>query len=65
MSESTILDRLSDERVFSIEKNEDGTFCIEEDCDNYFAVVLTPEELNRLGDEIKQLANNTQAHSSL
>lgn len=55
------LDRLGDGnegRVFSIVKNEDGTFEIWEGCDNYFHEKFTAEELRELGDEIIALSRS-------
>ncbi|MFA6984587.1 MAG: hypothetical protein WC213_00075 [Arenimonas sp.] len=39
-------------RVFSIELNDDGTFSIWENCDNYFSEDFTAEELRELAQEI-------------
>lgn len=58
------LDRLGefkdghDGRVFSIEKNEDGTFEIWEGCDHYFSEKFTPEELRELAAEIVELSQS-------
>lgn len=47
-----LLDRLNDGRVFSVERTEDGTFMVGEECDRYFGEKLTAEELSALGREI-------------
>lgn len=46
------LERLSSHRVFSIERTKLGLFEVREGFDGYFSVVLTPEELRALGQEI-------------
>lgn len=43
--------------VFRIDKNEDGTFTIEECCDNYFKCDATKEQLLNLAKQIEALAN--------
>lgn len=43
-------------RVFSIEKNENGTFTIWENCDNYFSEDFTADELRELAQEIIEIA---------
>ena len=50
------LKRLEDGRIFAIEKDTNGTFMIEECCDNHFAEMFTPEELRELAQEIIELA---------
>ena len=56
------LDRLSEYigggRVFSIEKNEDSTFTIWENCDHYFSEDFTAEQLRELAQEIVDLSNS-------
>ena len=52
----TCLQALSTARIFDIERNEDGTFCISEACDHYFWASLTQEQMLMLSDEIRALA---------
>jgi len=57
------LDRLAswasdDGRVFEIEKLEDGTFRIEECCENYFSAKFTAEELRELAEEIIEVSRS-------
>lgn len=53
-----ILDRLKEDRIFGIDKNDDGTFTLTELCDEYFDTKLTPAELMQLTVEIRQLLND-------
>ena len=53
--ETPILDKLSEERIFDVTKNSDGTFNLVEGCDNYFSINLTPAELMQLTVELRQL----------
>lgn len=48
------LDRLGGEsgRIFSIEKLPDGTFDIREECDGYFSLRFTAEEVRELAAEL-------------
>lgn len=58
---SNHLKRLADQstgRVFEITKNDNGTFRIEECCDNYFSLDLTAEELRELAAEIVALSRS-------
>jgi hypothetical protein len=50
----SILDQLSDARVFSINKHPDG-FAIHECCDYYFEATLSKEEMLQLIEELKSL----------
>ncbi len=56
----TISAALSAKRVVSIALQKDGKFCIEEGCDGYYAVTLTPEQLIAWADEIKALAQRAK-----
>ena len=55
---NTLLEALDDQRVFGIVVEEDNTFIMQEQCDNYFEVELTREQLLLLGQEIIDLANH-------
>jgi len=52
----TMLKRLSEDSVFSIEKTDDG-FKIWEECDHYYDFPCTKEDLLQLAQEIIDLAN--------
>lgn len=52
----SLLEYCSCERVFAIEKQEDGTFEVFDKCDEAFGVTLTSLELVELGGEIIKLA---------
>jgi hypothetical protein len=56
MTDTPILRRLEDERVFSVTPMDEGGFYIQEQCDTWFAVELTRDELLALADELKALA---------
>jgi hypothetical protein len=53
------LDRLGDgnSRVLDIEKLPDGNFRLWEECDHYFYVDFTAEELRELAAELVALSN--------
>jgi hypothetical protein len=51
----TMLDAVSNGRIFAVETRDSG-FAIEEQCDNYFALCLTPAQLYQLGTELRELA---------
>jgi hypothetical protein len=46
-----ILNRM-DERIFCVVKQEDGRFMVGENCDGYYYVLLTADELRQLGNEL-------------
>jgi hypothetical protein len=48
----TVLEALVDNRVLSIKLEENGLFRLREECDGFFLVRLTPEQLIALGNEI-------------
>lgn len=52
----TMLERLKEDSVFSIEKTDDG-FNICEECDHYYDFPCTKEDLLQLAQEIIDLAN--------
>jgi len=52
----TILDYLSDNRIFSIDV-VDGGVCITEGCDDCFSVELTKKQLVQLANELLIIAN--------
>jgi len=55
---TTILSRLEDERIFSIEKTDkEGVFCVGEECDRHFICMLTRDDLRQLAAEILEIAN--------
>jgi hypothetical protein len=51
-----LLKKLESKKVFSINKQKNGQFLIEEGCDTYYSVEFTAEELIELAKEIEQLA---------
>lgn len=53
----TVLDALHDFRVVSVRGNKDGTFTVCEECDDYYSITLTKEQLIALADELRSLAN--------
>jgi hypothetical protein len=61
----TISKALADNRIVSVSKEDDGTFCVEEGCDNYFCGYLTREQLLAWAEELKALAGmlNDQAQA--
>ena len=50
------LKRLDVNRVFNIEKDDDGIFTIWENCYNYFSEEFSGEQLRELAQEIIDLA---------
>lgn len=56
--EQPILDKLSDAGIFSVTKENSGSFTLTEECDRYFTVSLTPAELMQLTVELRQLLND-------
>ena len=62
MSTTPILDRLQMDQIFSIEKISHNEFKIWECCDNYFASILTRDELLALSQEIISLTEKTPSH---
>lgn len=56
-ADKPILEAIKDERVFSVKKQPDGRFRVREECDKYFEVHLTREQLHQLADELKALAD--------
>jgi hypothetical protein len=60
-SGNTLLDALQNGRVFSVSKANNGDgFCVMEECDSYFNLVLTREQLYELGSELQALAGASQ-----
>lgn len=57
VSGKTMLNALREARIFSLYKQKDGRFRVEECCDLYFFAVLTREQLLALADELRALAN--------
>lgn len=55
---TSILDHLSNKNVFRIEKNSDGAFRVTENCDYWYGVDLTKEQMLQLAEEIKALAES-------
>ena len=57
--QENILSFLKDKRIFSIVKSKDKVI-LKEECDKYFKVVLTQEQLKKLIEELSQfLKKNT------
>ncbi len=55
----TMLETLEEERVMTIKFKPDvGMFRLREECDKYFWVMVTKEDLLKLAEEIKALASN-------
>lgn len=56
--DTTLLKRLEEGRIFSIERTDiPDVFCVGEECDRYFAINLTRDELRQLAAEILDIAN--------
>lgn len=62
MTKSTtpMLDLLEEEHIFSVAAHTDGTFTLEEGCDNYFCVKLTYDQLRQLSEELSRLATSAE-----
>lgn len=59
MGNNTILNKLSDERIFDIELSLDLKILkIQEACDSWFCVDLNKKELLKLITELKEIADN-------
>lgn len=56
-ADKPILEAIKDARVLSVKKQPDGRFRVREECDKYYAVCLTREQLHQLADELKALAD--------
>jgi hypothetical protein len=54
-SGDTLLEALVNGRIFNVAKTGDN-YCIQERCDEYFSVILTPKQLFDLGTELQALA---------
>lgn len=53
----TLLEAVESARVMSVYQSDStGMFVLEEGCDNYFRICLTPEQLYQLGREIQEMA---------
>lgn len=54
----TVLERISHAgaRIFEVEKLPSGNFRLDECCDYYYHIELTPHELIALGEELIALA---------
>jgi len=63
----TVSEALDDNRVVSVTREADGTFCVEERCDEYYRAYLTREQLLAWADELRALAGmpNTQGERAL
>jgi len=55
MKEKTILERLHHNCVFSVEKMDNGRFIFIEQGDEWFADILTKEEVQQLIAELQEL----------
>jgi phosphoribosylformylglycinamidine (FGAM) synthase PurS component len=51
----TILEALNYEGVFSVSKNKDGEFEIMEECDRYFSITITKDQMLMLINELTRL----------
>ena len=51
------LNRLFDARVFSIGPTDGGDIKFEENCDEWYFEVLTPQDLRALADELRAVAD--------
>lgn len=51
-----LLDALDGARVFSVKKLDDGRFCFEESCDQYFSANLTKDQVLALAEELRAMA---------
>jgi len=54
----SIIDILKDNKIISISKDKNGIFTIEEECDNYYRVNLTKNQMISLSKEIQLLAES-------
>lgn len=52
-----LLKFLADNRVLSVDANDDGTFEVTEACDSHFSATLSADELRTLGEELIALAS--------
>ena len=52
-----ILELLLEKRVLDIYQNNAGQFELVEQCDQWYGVTLTKEQMLQLAEEIKELAN--------
>jgi len=60
----TISEALANNRIVSVSKEEDGRFCVQEGCDDYFRGYLTREQLLAWSEELKALAGMPNAKVS-
>lgn len=51
-----ILALLENECIFSVELLENGMFRFQEECDGYFSTDLNKEQVLKLSEELKELA---------
>jgi len=51
-TDQSVLNILESERVFSIERTEDGKFRFTEECDHYFSCELTVSQVLDLANEL-------------
>ena len=51
----SLLSAASESGVFTVEKHKDG-FILTEACDNWHAIILTPDQLRLLGEELIALS---------
>lgn len=56
---NSIMSHLTYARIFSIKKLEDGNFRLQEECDQYFKVDLTPAALKNLISYLTELSSTT------
>jgi hypothetical protein len=55
MEKDSILKMLDDERIFSIQKQDDGGYKFMEGCDDCFEVILYPDEIRLLIAELQEM----------
>lgn len=55
VSGSGLLKALEDARIFSVYERPDGAYEVDECCDRYFSVLLTPAQIVALASELVSL----------
>lgn len=53
---NSLLNKMSAERIFKLKRMDDGSIRVREECDRYFYVTLSAEELETLGHELIEYA---------
>jgi len=52
----SILNKMDIEQIFKLKRMEDGKIRVREECDRYYFVMLSAEELEALGRELVEYA---------